>query len=232
MRVVTILLAIVVATLFTGRRPASLRAPALTEKPHNKPDPAALVQFHAAEYSAARGAVFVWITVQYAIIPIMFGAWFALALIQKQLDHRVFYWACALVLPLCYVAYQKAMIDALTALLIVEQHVRWRAIKLAGTDEFWFHEPIYRRDVPTDAAYAWYWPPIISFASPIAMLLYRTVLLAAPWWWEMPGYLVCCGVAWFVGWLSKRGLKLNRAITAAIQDRELSWLRENAANTT
>ena len=201
-------------------RPRELAPPVIADGP----DAAALAQFHAAEYSAARSGVAVWITVQYALIPIIFGAWFALAELRDVLLDPAFYWASALVLPLCLVAYQKAMIDALTGLLLIEEHVRPRAIKLARNDEFWFHEPIYRRDVPPDAAYWWFWPPLLSFASPMAILGYRVLIMGERSWWEAAGYVVCCAVAGYVGHLSKQGLALNRKITAAIERHRLSGL--------
>lgn len=195
-----------------------------------------LAQLHAAEYTSERNSVDVWKTLQYALIPIIFVAWSLLVQIREAMNPVFFCWACAAVVPLCYVAYQKAMVDALTGVLLIEEHVRPRAIKLAGTDEFWFHEPVYRRDVKPDLAYGWYWPPLLSFASPLAGLTYRVVTadpFASHGWWrhlagsgDLVGYGLCCGVAWFVGYLSKKGLALNRRISAQIRRRRLSWLKD------
>ena len=138
--------------------------------------------------------------------------------------------------PVCYIAYQKAMVDALTGVLLIETYVRPRAIELAGTDEFWFHEAVYRRDVKLDVAYGWYWPPLLSFASPLAGLAYR-VATAHPFasrdWWQhlagygdLVGYGLCCVAAWQVGELSKQGLALNRKINAQIRKRQFSWLKD------
>ena len=188
-------------------------------------DSSALAQFHAAEYAAERNSVDVWKTLQYAIVPIIFAAWVALQQVRQVLDDRIFYWAGTLVVPLCFVAYQKAMVDALEGLLLIETYVRPRAVALAGTDEFWFHEPIVRRDLPPDLAYAWWWPPSLSFEAPMAMLMYRVVgMHAAAWKWDGLGYAACCGVAYGVGRLSKKGLALQRAITRAIAGQKLSWL--------
>ena len=189
---------------------------------------AALAQFHAAEYASERNSVDVWKTLQYALVPITFGAWYLLSQVQSVLGETLFNWASAAVLPLCFVAYQKAMVDALTGILLVEEYIRDRAIKLAGTDEFWFHEPIYRRQVPHDAAYGWYWPPLFSFASPVAMLIYRLKdqhsFALADLWPDLTGYIACTGIALFVAGLSRRGLKLNRKIDEHLRRHNFPWV--------
>jgi hypothetical protein len=128
------------------------------------------------------------------------------------------------------------MVDALTGVLLIEERVRPRAIKLAGTDAFWFHEPVYRKGVKPDFAYGWYWPPLLSFASAYAGLAYRIATdqpFASRDWWrhlagygDLVGYGICCGFAWLVGHLSKQGLALNRKIDAQIKQHRLSWLKE------
>jgi len=221
--------AILLAVLeMIGRSPLFLQAspaPPVAKGPTSD-QAAALAQFHAAEYASERNSVDVWKTLQYALMPIMFGAWYLLFQVRTALDDAVFRWACAAVLPLCYVAYQKAMVDALTGVLLVEEHIRPRAILLAGTDKFWFHEPVYRKQVPKDAAYGWYWPPLLSFASPMAMLAYRVKVehsfsLVHPWP-DLIGYVVCVAIAWFVGKLSKKGLALNRRIDEEIRRHNLN----------
>jgi hypothetical protein len=192
------------------------------------PDAAVLAQFHAAEYAAERNSVDVWKTLQYALVPIMFGSWYLLTQVRGLMPFVVFSWTCGAVLPLCFVAYQKAMVDAMTGILLIEERVRPRAIKLAGADDFWFHEPIYRRDVPTDAAYAWFWPPVLSFSSPLVVLTYLTIRYGPISWKDVLGYLLCCLIAWGVGALSKQGLLLNKQIDEAIKTHQLSWLRKES----
>jgi len=194
-----------------------------------------LAQFHAAEYASERNSVDVWKTLQYALVPIIFVAWSLLYQVREALTLELFRWAFAAVLPICYVAYQKAMVDALTGVLLIEKRVRPLAIELAGSDEFWFHEPFYRKNVKRDAAYGWYWPPLLSFASPLVVLAYRVLVdqsFAKGDWWlhlatygEVIGYSLCCGVAWFVGKLSKEGLALNRQIDKEIRRRKFRWLK-------
>lgn len=199
--------------------------------------PDVLAQFHAAEYASERNSVDVWKTLQYALIPIIFVAWSLLLQVREALGPVFSSWAFATVLPVCYVAYQKAMVDALTGVLLIEKHLRPRAVELAGTDEFWFHEPVYRKDVKPDAAYGWYWPPLLSFLSPLVALIFR-VVTAQPFvshdWWQhlsglgdLVGYGLCCSIAWFVGDLSKQGLALNRKIDAQIRRQRLRWLEHN-----
>jgi hypothetical protein len=212
-----ILRAILLALLDILDPPPSPPDPEAASTQEPAPDQAAaLAQFHAAEYASERNSVDVWKTLQYALVPIAFGAWYLLSQVQKVLGETLFSWASAAVLPLCFVAYQKAMVDALTGILLVEEYIRGRAIKLAGTDEFWFHEPVYRKQVPPDAAYGWYWPPLLSFASPVAMLIYRLKdqhsFALAHLWPDLTGYILCTGIALFVGGLSRRGLTLNRKI--------------------
>lgn len=209
--------------------PSKKKQPRRASSVPNDTQAAVLAQFHAAEYAAERSSVDVWKTLQYAMVPIMFGAWYLLSQVREYLTDIGFSWACAAVLPLCFVAYQKAMVDALTGVLLIEERVRPLATRLAGTDEFWFHEPVYRKDVPPDSAYGWYWPPLLSFLSPYAMLAYRIYAghLLSSWslWMELAGYVICCLIAWGVGFLSKRGLALNRQINEAIKNTQLSWLQ-------
>lgn len=80
---------------------------------------AALVQFHAAEYASERNSVDVWKTLQYALVPIALGSWALLVQIRSQINEDVFWWACAGIVPLSYIAYQKAMVDALTGVLLI-----------------------------------------------------------------------------------------------------------------
>jgi hypothetical protein len=194
----------------------------------------ALAQFHSAEYASERNSVDVWKTLQYALVPIIFVVWSLLAQLRDTVPAVFLWWAGAAVVPVCYVAYQKAMVDALTGLVLIEEYVRPRAIALAGRDEFWFHEPVYRRRVKPDAAYGWFWPPLLSFAAPTAVLVLRSVMdqpfSMADWWrhvdgaGDLIGYAASCGVACFVGYLSKQGLALNRQISELIQKQRLSWL--------
>jgi hypothetical protein len=185
-------------------------------------DAAVLAQFHAAEYAAERNSVDVWKTLQYALVPIMFGAWYLLSQVRNVLPGESFYWLSALVVPLCLVAYQKAMVDALTGVLLIEQMVRPLAIQLAGSDQFWLHEPVYRKAVPSDAAYAWQTPPLLAFGSPMAMLAYHTVFVAPVSWQDLLGYFACVVGAGFVGKLSKKGLLLNRRIDECIRNSNLA----------
>ncbi len=191
-----------------------------------------LAQYHAAEYASERNSVDVWKTLQYAMIPIIFVSWSLLVQIRGAINSVFFCWACAVVVPLCFLAYQRAMVDALTGVLLIEEHVRPLAVKLAGSDKFWFHEPIYRKEVKPDFAYGWIWPPLSSFVSAFAGLVYQAVeahSFNGDWWCrlvaygDIVGYIVCCFLAWQVGKLSKEGLALNRKIDARIRGHHLSW---------
>jgi hypothetical protein len=157
--------------------------------------------------------------------------------VREGLSEALFWWIFAAVLPLCFVAYQKAMVDALTGVLLIEERVRPLAIDLAGSDEFWFHEPVYRKDVKPDAAYGWFWPPLLSFASPLAVLAVRIFFdqaFATRDWWQhladLVGYGLCCGIAWFVGDLSKQGLALNKQIAEQIRKQNFKWLKQAPSN--
>lgn len=226
-----------IAFILLNLRKDTKRTSARAAPGESEPNAEVLAQFHAAEYASERNSVDVWKTLQYALVPIVFVAWSLLAQLRGTLPSVVLWWACGAVLPLCYVAYQKAMVDALTGLVLIEEHVRPRAIALAGTDEFWFHEPVYRKKVKPDAAYGWFWPPLLSFASPLAVLAWRVVMdhsfSKADWWrhldgaGDLIGYAACCLVAWFVGHLSKQGLALNRQISEHIRRRRFSWLQGN-----
>lgn len=217
-----------------GRTRRRGRSPSPGANVKGTPNPDVLAQYHAAEYASERNSVDVWKTLQYALVPLMFVVWSLLVDIQDALDPVFFCWACAAVIPVCFIAYQKAMVDALTGVLLVERIVRPLAIKLAGRDDFWFHEPLYRKVVKSDVAYGWFWPPLFSSASVFAGLAYRmikaTTFSTRDWWLypasyvgDLVGLVICCGAALVVWSLSDQGLTLNKSIDEQIQGLRLSW---------
>jgi hypothetical protein len=84
----------------------------------------ALAEFHAAEYAAMMNSVSIWKTLQYALWPILLGFWLLLGQFADKLLDYVVPWAMALVLPIGYLAYQAAAIDALHGVLLIERDVR------------------------------------------------------------------------------------------------------------
>ena len=134
----------------------------------------ALVQFYVAEYTSMMDSVSVWKNLQYALWPILFGAWLLLGELKTKVPKFPATWAMALVLPLGYLAYQAAAIDALSSVLFIERDLRPLAAALVGTDQFWLHERMYRLSRPHSLLgnYA-AWPPFLCFGLALAALVYR-----------------------------------------------------------
>lgn len=176
----------------------------------------ALAQFHAAEYAAMMNSVSIWKTLQYALWPILLGFWLLLGQFSNKLLDYVVPWALAVVLPIGYLAYQAAAIDALHGVLLIERDVRPLAAGLVGTDRFWLHERVYRKTrsrwlLRVYAA----WPPLFCFALAICALVYRAKnggLL----WQDWVGFAICAGMSLFVTFLTREERKLHEQIDAVV----------------
>jgi hypothetical protein len=189
---------------------------------------AALAQFHAAEYSALMSRISLWTTLQYQTWPIVILVYGVLASL-KGLPTTLLEWFAGLAVPVAYVAFQRAMVDGLESVLMIETRLRPVASDLAGTEAFWFHERFHRR-VPRskrglDVAFWWLWPPlntlVWSIGTFIFIRLYRSSFEWKPLYlaWNMFDYLyllACLAVAGTVIAITSQGRKLEKQIDAAI----------------
>jgi hypothetical protein len=174
----------------------------------------ALAQFHVAEYAVMMARVQLWINLQYALWPIVFGVWFLLAQLNDVVTTSIIPWLMAATLPVGYVAYQNAMIDALKCVLLVEARLRPLATELAGTSQFWLHERERRRK-QENIGYGKFWPPLVSFASPVAVLAYLISQRHSFGWIDIAGFLGSWGIAAVVLQLTFIGKQLDDDIGGA-----------------
>ena len=178
---------------------------------------AALAQFYVAEYAAMMDSVSVWKTLQYALWPILLGAWLLLWELSRRMPKYFTAWAGALVLPLGYLAYQAAAIDALNGVLFIERDLRPLAAALVGTDQFWLHERMYRASRPEALLWNYAaWPPVFCFVLALAVLVYRRRTTGRFLLRDLGGFALCLALSGWVTSLTIDERRLHRQIDAAV----------------
>ena len=175
---------------------------------------AILAQFHAAEYSAIMARISAWAQLQYAAWPIVIGA-LTILVQMKSLEEKYRWWLALLVTLAVYVAYQGTMVGMLAYVLLIERHVRPRAETLVKTDEFWLHERVWRKNLPSNPAWSPLLPPILSFLSIVAV---TAIVVHDYGWrsmdWKDGGALLTSLVLWAILFrLTRNGSDLSDAIT-------------------
>jgi hypothetical protein len=182
---------------------------------------ASLAQFYAAEYSALMGRISLWTTLQYSLWPIILLIFAVLAQLKDILSPTLLAWTTGLVIPVGYIAFQSAMIDALESVLLLESKLRPLAARLTGTgtELFWIHERFHRKKRKANPAFWAYWPPVVSFAWPLAVFIYLS--------WcrgtkpiDFAGLAVSFLPAGFVLFLTWRGIGIEAEIEKAVQHGE------------
>jgi hypothetical protein len=173
-----------------------------------------LAQFHAAEYSAIMARISAWAQLQYAAWPIVIGA-LAILVQMDTVEEKYRWWLSLLVTLAVYVAYQGTMVGMLAYVLLIERHVRPRAASLVKTDEFWLHERVWRKNLPSNPAWSPSLPPIISFVAIMAV----TAIVAHDYGlhamdWRDGSALLAALVLWAILLrLTRNGAELSDAIT-------------------
>jgi len=180
----------------------------------NKRDASALVQFYSVEYSAMMSAVSLWKNLQYGLWPIVLWAYYLLEQLTGIVPPNILVWLMAAVLPVGYIAFQSAMLDALSSVLYIEKNLRPLAAEIAGTQSFWLHERSYRRSRPSNLAYGRYWPPAIALTSPVVAFVYRCFHSIG--WIDGLGFLTILCIAGYVYYLTVKGKHLDVQIDAAV----------------
>lgn len=170
----------------------------------------------SAEYQVMMGRVTNWTVLQYALWPIVIGFYAFLADHSGDVPLPLLPWLFAAVLPVAYLAYQSAMIDALRYILLIESKLRPQAIDILGRDDFWTFESAHRRTRKPNPAYWYGWPPLLSFVSVIAGLIYSVRIRQQPWWVPALGFLITLLATVVVLHLTRQGRVLDRSINAAV----------------
>ena len=134
----------------SDRRPSMLRAVLSLIgnfcPPENQREVASeIIALCSAEYQVMMGRVTNWTVLQYALWPIAIGFYAIIEDHASDVPPAVLPWLLAAVLPISYLAYQSAMIDALNYILHVEGRLRPQAARIVGTQEFWTWESVHRR---------------------------------------------------------------------------------------
>jgi hypothetical protein len=162
------------------------------------------------------GRITNWSVLQYALWPIVIGFYTLIADHVSDVPHALRPWLLAAVLPVSYLAYQSAMVDALGYILLVEGQIRPQAAKILGRTDFWTWESTHRRTRTPNPAYWYGWPPLLSFLSVAAGLFYAMRGHYQPWWAAFVGFAATSIAAFVVLRLTLRGKSLDRSINLAV----------------
>jgi hypothetical protein len=170
----------------------------------------------SAEYQVMMGRVTNWTVLQYALWPIVIGFYAFIADHVSDVPPALRPWLLAAVLPVAYLAYQSAMVDALGYILWVEGELRPKAAAILRRDDFWNWESRHRRTRAPNPAYWYGWPPLLSFISVATGLVYAIRGHYQPWW-VLPVCLAITSIAALVVLiLTLQGRRLDRSINLAV----------------
>jgi hypothetical protein len=175
-----------------------------------------LITLCSAEYQVMMGRVTNWTVLQYALWPIVIGFYAIIMDHASDIPPALLPWLLAAVLPVAYLAYQSAMIDALGYVLLVEGRLRPQVARIIGREDFWTYESVHRRTRGPNPAYWYGWPPLLSFASVLAGLFYAVRDPSHPWWSPAVGFAVTSTAATVVLRLTLRGRDLDRSVNLAV----------------
>lgn len=187
--------------------------------PRPQPSDAREAEFIAlcsAEYQVMMGRVTNWTVLQYALWPIVIGFYAILADHSGDVPSPLLPWLFAAVLPVAYLAYQSAMIDALRYILLIESKLRPQAIDILGRDDFWTFESAHRRTRKPNPAYWYGWPPFLSLVSAIVGFIYSVRIRQQPWWMPALGFVITLFATVAVLYLTLQGRVLDRSINMAV----------------
>jgi hypothetical protein len=177
-----------------------------------------LAQFYVAEYSALMGRVTMWTTLQYSLWPIVLWVIYLLIQLYNRVPSPWLAWIAAAIVPIGYIAFQSAMVDALNSVLLIESRLRPLAAKLVDTQLFWLHERVHRMTKLDNPAFWKYWPPVVSFGWGIVtfgLVVFLDKGVSDLDWIGL-GINAALGVA--VAFLTRRGSRLEDEINKSVRN--------------
>jgi len=180
------------------------------------PVDAEFITLCSAEYQIMMGRITNWTVLQYALWPIVIGFYAFIADHADDVPAALLPWLLAAVLPVGYLAYQSAMIDALNYILLVERQLRPQAARIVGRTDFWTWESTHRHTRKPNPAYWYGWPPLFSVISVAVGLFYSRRGHYQPWWVEPLCFAVTSLCALVVYQLTLEGRRLDRAVNTAV----------------
>lgn len=135
-----------------------------------------LIQLHIAEYQALTTRNTYWMTMQFALFPMLLLFMALVAQLWNSLDHAVLLWGSALVAQLIVVVWYQAGWEQYNNVRYMERELRPSITNLLRENEFWKYE-LYLRQQRSRILVWWEYPA--SFSSFVVLLVIAQ--LRRPW---------------------------------------------------
>lgn len=149
-----------------------------------------LSNLHIAEYQALTTRCTYWITLQYALWPILILSLSLFAQMDNFIEREVIIWCAATVVQVIAIAYYAAMLEHYTAVCYIEQKLRPLVEIACGHRSFWQYEPFLKGRRAQNPILWEYYPFILSS---IALALASFFAFQYRSAWSAIGFLLNAG---------------------------------------
>ena len=126
----------------------------------------ALLQLYIAEYQALTTRNTYWITLQYALWPILILSLALLAQVPSLLPKQVLAWSAAVIVQVIVVAYYGAAYETYNNVRYIEHELRPLVRAIVGGSPFWNYERYLKQRRALAPAWWEYGPIILSVGAP------------------------------------------------------------------
>jgi hypothetical protein len=141
-----------------------------------------LLNLHIAEYQSLTMRNTYWITMQYALWPILLLILAFGAQIYWAFDPRILPWAIALLVQVMIVAFFTSMVEQYTNVRYLERRLRPRVQALIGETSFWEYEKHNRGGGGYHPWWTEYWPLGLGIvAISLAVIARCRPSIQSPW---------------------------------------------------
>lgn len=121
-------------------------------------EPLSLTQLHVAEYQALTTRFTYWLTLQYALWPILLLALTFLAQARGAISARVLLWAATIITQVVVLAYYQALCESYKNVHYIERYLRREVQKVVGQVPFWEYERYIKSHRTLDPLWWEAWP--------------------------------------------------------------------------
>jgi len=166
------------------------------------------MQLHLAEYGAITARITNWITLQFAIAPIIGGVLVLLADARGLFPLIVMVWVVAIIIDIGIAAYLYTLYEMMNN----AKYIECKLTSLIGMEQvpFWQYEH-YRSSNHAYSPAGIYLTAVVGILVPwIALLLHCLLWPPLLWWGDAAGVLACSGIAIWGCIIAKKGSQAQR----------------------
>lgn len=154
-----------------------MEEPTIAKAPtHSRLQVETLVNLHIAEYQALTTRCTYWITLQYALWPILLGMLALLANVRPFVGTQIVEWGAVVITQIVIVSFYAAMAETYNNVKYMEYELRPLVQNAVNTSQFWLYESWLAKRRPLNPAW-WEWTP----ASLCIVALSFTACIRWPW---------------------------------------------------